>query len=49
MITLDSLSKMKVKVGTGTNNFTMSRGSFVYSMSNSYESTLTFVDKTNER
>ena len=48
MITLDSLSKMKVKVGTGTNNFTMSRGSFVYSMSNSYESTLTFVDKTNE-
>lgn len=48
MITPDSLSKMKVKVGTGKNNFTMTRGSFVYSMNNSYESTLTFVDKKSE-
>jgi len=48
MITVKDLLNMKVKVGEGTNNFTMSRGSFVYKQSFSYESILEFVDKNKE-
>lgn len=48
MITVEDLLNMRVKVGEGTNDFTMSRGSFVYKQSFSYESTLEFVDKNKE-
>lgn len=48
MITVKDLLNMKVKVGEGTNNFTMSRGSFVYKQDFSYESTLDYVDKNTE-
>ena len=45
MIGTDTLSKMKVRVGIGTNDFTMSRGSFVYKKDYSYTSTLNFMGK----
>ncbi len=45
MIGTDTLSKMKVRVGIGTNDFTMSRGSFVYNKDYSYTSTLNFMGK----
>ena len=48
MITVEDLLNMRLKVGEGTNDFTMSRGSFVYKQSFSYESTLEFVDKNKE-
>ena len=48
MITVEDLLNMRVKAGEGTNDFTMSRGSFVYKQSFSYESTLEFVDKNKE-
>ena len=48
MITVKDLLNMKVKVGEGTNNFTMSRGSFVYKQEFSYESTLDYVDENTQ-
>ena len=45
MIGTDTISKMKVRVGIGTNDFTMSRGSFVYNKDYSYTSTLNFMGK----
>ena len=48
MITVEDLLNMKVKVGEGTNNFTMSRGSFVYKQEFSYESTLDYVDENTQ-
>lgn len=48
MISVDDLLNMRVKVGEGSNDFTMSRGSFVYKQNFSYESTLELVDKNNE-
>ncbi|MCR4611054.1 MAG: alpha-glucosidase [Lachnospiraceae bacterium] len=48
MITVKTLEQMKVNVGIGTNDFTMSRGSFVYKKDYTYTSTLNFVDKSEE-
>ena len=48
MITTKTLEQMKLRVGIGTNDFTMSRGSFVYTKNYSYTSTLKFVDKISE-
>lgn len=45
MITIETLEKMKVEVGNSVNNFTMSRGSFVYNQDFRYRSELVLKDK----
>ena len=45
MITLETLENMKVEVGNSVNNFTMSRGSFVYNQDFQYRSELVLKDK----
>ena len=45
LINLSSLEKMELTVGSGENNFSMSRGSFVYRQNFSKKSKCTFVNK----
>ena len=48
MIEVDTLSNMRVRVGIGENEFSMSRGSFSYKKDYKYTSTLDFVDSSTD-